>query len=207
MGNQNVVLNRWEEREVRVLAIEYVELLMEKHPTYAEPLKFKIEARENNHELALLGSIVDARGVKQTPIEVYFGSYNNMEEVKYKKEIIDEELRKQCHEYVDALANTHRNMLDKESQNYILLTKVSYMNFEVLGLHPNNNNTLEYLVDLFTSEVASLDEEDKDDETIDYNKTDFANVKELMDWYEEIMMAFDEYYQINFVTPQEVAIH
>lgn len=99
------------------------------------------------------------------------------------------------------------NMLDKESQNYILLTKVKYMGFEVLGLHPNNNNTLEYLVDLFTSEVASLDGEDKDDETIDYNKTDFANVKELMDWYEEIMMAFDEYYQINFVTPQEVAIH
>lgn len=99
------------------------------------------------------------------------------------------------------------NMLDKESQNYILLTKVKYMGFEVLGLHPNNNNALEYLVDLFTSEVASLDGEDKDDETIDYNKTDFANVKELMDWYEEIMMAFDEYYQINFVTPQEVAIH
>lgn len=76
-----------------------------------------------------------------------------------------------------------------------------------MGLYPNNSNTFNYLIDLFTSEVTSLDEDDKDDETIDYSKQDFTNVKELLEWYEEIMMAFDEYYQVNFLTPQEVVKH
>lgn len=62
--------------------------------------------------------------------------------------------------------------------------------------------TFNYLIDLFTSEVTSLD-----DVTMDYSKQDSTNVKELLEWYEEIMMAFDEYYQVNFLTPQEVVKH
>lgn len=105
------------------------------------------------------------------------------------------------------LAVGYREVSNEELKEYILLTKIYYVDFEVLGLYPNNSNTFNYLIDLFTSEVTSLDEDDKDDETIDYSKQDFTNVKELLEWYEEIMMAFDEYYQVNFLTPQEVVKH
>ena len=139
MLNQNQKLNEWEERETRALATEYVDLLVGGYTTYTEPLKFKIEAREINNELALFGYLIDANEYKPIPVNVYFGSYANMEEVEIKKVLIEEELRKQCHEYIDTL--------------------------------------------------------------IDYNKTDFKDIEELMDWYNDIMSMFDEYYQVDFVTP------
>lgn len=197
MLNQNQKLNEWEERETRALATEYVDLLVGGYTTYTEPLKFKIEAREINNELALFGYLIDANEYKPIPVNVYFGSYANMEEVEIKKVLIEEELRKQCHEYIDTLIDIY----NKKTQKYVLLTKVKYMNFEILGLHPNNNYTFNYLVDLLTSDVATLDEDIKDDESIDYNKTDFKDIEELMDWYNDIMSMFDEYYQVDFVTP------
>ena len=196
MLNQNQKLNEWEERETRALATEYVDLLVGGYTTYTEPLKFKIEAREINNELALFGYLIDANEYKPIPVNVYFGSYANMEEVEIKKVLIEEELRKQCHEYIDTLIDIY----NKKTQKYVLLTKVKYMNFEILGLHPNNNYTFNYLVDLLTSDVATLDEDIKDDESIDYNKTDFKDIEELMDWYNDIMSMFDEYYQVDFVT-------
>lgn len=87
------------------------------------------------------------------------------------------------------------------NQNYILLTKVKYMSFEILGLHPNNNRTFNYLVDLLTGDVATLDEDIKDDESVNYDEKDFKDIEELMDWYKDIMLMFDEYYQVDFVTP------
>lgn len=203
MLNQNQKLNEWEERETRALATEYVDLLVGGYTTYTEPIRFKFEAREINNELALFGYLIDANGYKPIPVNVYFGSYVNMEEVEIKKVLIEEELRKQCHDYIDTLIDTHKKGSAKETQKYIVLTKVKYMNFEVLGLHPNNNQTFNYLVDLLTSDVATLGEDIKDDENIDYNKTDFKDIEELMDWYNDIMLMFDEYYQVDFVTPTQ----
>ena len=181
MLNQNQKLNEWEERETRALATEYVDLLVGGYTTYTEPLKFKIEAREINNELALFGYLIDANEYKPIPVNVYFGSYVNMEEVEIKKVLIEEELRKQCHEYIDTLIDIY----NKTTQKYV----------------PNNTYTFNYLVDLLTSDVATLDEDIKDDESIDYNKTDFKDIEELMDWYNDIMSMFDEYYQVDFVTP------
>lgn len=75
------------------------------------------------------------------------------------------------------------------------------MSFEILGLHPNNNRTFNYLVDLLTGDVATLDEDIKDDESVNYDEKDFKDIEELMDWYKDIMLMFDEYYQVDFVTP------
>lgn len=43
------------------------------------------------------------------------------------------------------LAGGYREVSNEELKEYILLTKIYYVDFEILGLYPNNPNTFHYL--------------------------------------------------------------